>query len=1019
VVTAVGPRRTTASEVTDCMDKVMELPPCGGVRLDDAPAADALPPAPAPTSLFTHAAFTVGRLEAAKARLNTVKTRLDHMDLGAWGKHTSATNPAGDVQLELRRRAGVEMCTVAFCKMYEMLVAFQLLPASVWARTDDSVAVLTTYHLCEAPGAFIAATNHYVQTVLAPARSQAGAAPLRWQWTGVTLNPWSEGNNLDAMIDDDRLILETRPHWFFGPTDTGNIMDADNMALLWARAADDGYAHLVTADGSISAVDRPAEQESLVAWLHYCEAVAAIGCLAPGGALVLKMFTLFEHPAVALLLLLRSLFARVWVCKPFTSKQGNSETYVVGRGFRGVTPELLGALEATVRRGEAAVAGRALLGDNHLSPAWRDAIVTCACFFADCQAAVIERNLRLYAQRQERGPGAWEAWRRTDGAIRRHRQDNARAFITRFALFPLDRAQRLAPDVDMDGSRQQVGRMVQQEREHRGGSFIARQLRAAEEREQLEALTAPRRRKRSDSDGGSHDRGAGTDEDGNQQSDSHVAHVGADQQHEEEEEKEKEKEKADTPMAKRARRDLASPAPAPTPPSDASSAPTGPEGTPSIAERLLRLQGYEPGRGLGAQLQGRAAPVEAYQGMRSAGLGYAPAPEEMAAGDGQWLRALSARAAMALRGAADVAVGAMLPRVTLSRFVSDVHLRDVLRYGEVVATYAPAEVAAAQAQLEPWAWLRARAPTDPRWRSSLLFGLHVLERTHGPVAGALPTALGAAGALWLAAGGTDGDGPAVDLDAYWTAHHPGARTKVTPEAVWGRALPLAAPPPVAALATRVPTAQPVAMVVADCLPDDADAPARPVAVPESAWKVALTTAVLAALAALAPGGVLVVRTGSCLTRYAAGVVYLLTAVFARVAVVKPRGFLVTCPDVLVVAAGYVPDADAMGPVRAALEAALTRLPELHRHERDVVEVVPPAQLLVPMFAHALQAANAAALTSQREGLSRLAVALQGGMGTADAVAAANADATALASLLVDRRGDENGLGGGAVDGAVV
>eukprot|EP00960_Hanusia_phi_P020840 614216-Hanusia_phi.AAC.1 len=65
---------------------------------------------------------------------------------------------------------------------------------------------------------------------------------------------------------------------------------------------------LVTADGSVDCSGTPAEQESIVAQLHFCEAVAAIGSLAKGGSFVLKMFTLCEHSSIALVYLLSCFF---------------------------------------------------------------------------------------------------------------------------------------------------------------------------------------------------------------------------------------------------------------------------------------------------------------------------------------------------------------------------------------------------------------------------------------------------------------------------------------------------------------------------------------------------------------------------------------------------------------------------------------------------------------------------------------------------------------------------------------
>ena len=67
----------------------------------------------------------------------------------------------------------------------------------------------------------------------------------------------------------------------------------------------------VTADGSIDCANMPAEQESLVSHLHYCELVCALAVLAPGGSLVLKMFTMLEDSSVSLMYLINVFFHQV------------------------------------------------------------------------------------------------------------------------------------------------------------------------------------------------------------------------------------------------------------------------------------------------------------------------------------------------------------------------------------------------------------------------------------------------------------------------------------------------------------------------------------------------------------------------------------------------------------------------------------------------------------------------------------------------------------------------------------
>ena len=75
-------------------------------------------------------------------------------------------------------------------------------------------------------------------------------------------------------------------------------------------------------------------QEAMTASLHFCEMVTALGALAKGGSFLLKAFTLFEHPTICALALLGSLFQELHVFKPATSKPGNSETYIIGKGFK-------------------------------------------------------------------------------------------------------------------------------------------------------------------------------------------------------------------------------------------------------------------------------------------------------------------------------------------------------------------------------------------------------------------------------------------------------------------------------------------------------------------------------------------------------------------------------------------------------------------------------------------------------------------------------------------------------------
>lgn len=150
-------------------------------------------------------------------------------------------------------------------------------------------------------------------------------------------------------------------------------------------------AALVTADGAVDTTLDPNNQELLTASIHYCELVAALGLLAPGGNFLLKAFTLYEHTSFAILHLMAATFHRVAVFKPAASKPANSEVYIAGLGFRARPPQAL--LTALLSHcGLDAFATHAMCALEDMPPDFvasvcraAKAFGRCAClFFAQC-----------------------------------------------------------------------------------------------------------------------------------------------------------------------------------------------------------------------------------------------------------------------------------------------------------------------------------------------------------------------------------------------------------------------------------------------------------------------------------------------------------------------------------------------------------------------------------------------------------------------------------------------------------
>lgn len=358
---------------------------------------------PSPHTMYTAPIWQKEELQEMKASLNAVKQQLGTKDVAVWHAHTTNTNPSQRVCHAIKRHAYPEMLTQAWLKFYEIVNGYPLVPAEEEGdvreislsptMVEESRATFSSVHLCEAPGAFISALNHYL-TLNHP--------KLKWQWLGNTLNPYYEDIPLSRCVVDDRLIIHTLENWCFGTDNTGDLTKQNNLCDLMRRADHLGSVKLVTADGSFDCQADPAEQEKMTHPLHLCEAAAALSILAPGGSLVLKKFTLFESETVCLMYLLCCVFKDVHVYKPATSKQGNSEVYIIALNYCG-KDHFREHLEKVV---EAAWCGNQVLQtmfqEEMIPEDFMEQVKECSSKFMAYQTQSIKRNLLLFEDMSER-----------------------------------------------------------------------------------------------------------------------------------------------------------------------------------------------------------------------------------------------------------------------------------------------------------------------------------------------------------------------------------------------------------------------------------------------------------------------------------------------------------------------------------------------------------------------------------------------------------------------------------------
>ena len=201
----------------------------------------------------------------------------------------------------------------SFYKMIELWKLFKFDEI----RSNYALPSISTFHLAEGPGGFIEATSHV----------RKNPDDLYYGMTLINDDPgcpgWKKSN---TFLDNNPNVKIIR-----GEDGTGDLLNIDNYKYCKDRFLNS--MDIITADGGIDVSIDFNKQEQLVSKLIISEVIYAVTMQKKGGHFVLKIFDIFSKLTVDLLYLLSSIYAEVYITKPYTSRLANSEKYIICKNF--------------------------------------------------------------------------------------------------------------------------------------------------------------------------------------------------------------------------------------------------------------------------------------------------------------------------------------------------------------------------------------------------------------------------------------------------------------------------------------------------------------------------------------------------------------------------------------------------------------------------------------------------------------------------------------------------------------
>lgn len=208
----------------------------------------------------------------------------------------------------------------SFYVLWELLFMFDLV---------DPNKQLTSAHLGEGPGSFTQALFYFKNKFGNTKGDKYYATTLHSNDDGKYTPPIDKTLVGLYAKHGAKLLIHSTSKKVNDKTDNGDLTKV-HVGKNFATMV--GNASFITADGAFEMSDKMIqEQETLP--LIIGQILTAIRMQSNGGIFVLKVFETFTESTMKIVYLLTQMYNKVYVAKPFMSRQSNSEKYVICKGY--------------------------------------------------------------------------------------------------------------------------------------------------------------------------------------------------------------------------------------------------------------------------------------------------------------------------------------------------------------------------------------------------------------------------------------------------------------------------------------------------------------------------------------------------------------------------------------------------------------------------------------------------------------------------------------------------------------